>query len=75
MAQSGYYDRRYFYFEDQVGHAACGLARLTLLPKYRELQLSAIGDESWYHVILSSNPTIHGYLAEQVCLATTHVKA
>ena len=70
MAQSGYYDKRYFYFEGQVGHAACGLARLTLLPIYREWQLSTIGDESWYHAILSTNPTVRGYLAEQVCLAT-----
>lgn len=73
MSQTGYYDKRYFYFEGRVGHAACGLARLTLLPIYRELQLSTIGDGSWYRAILSSNPTVRGYLAEQVCLATiTH---
>ena len=66
MAQTGYHDRRYFHFEGRVGHAACGLARQSLLLIYRELQLSIISDESWYQAILPSNPTVRGYLAEQM---------
>lgn len=70
MDQTGCYDKRYFYFEGEVGHAACGLAWQTLLLIYREWRFSTIRDDSWYRAISSSNPTVRGYLAEQICLAT-----
>ena len=70
MVTTDYFDKRYFYFKDEVGQPTCGLARFTLLRIYREWQLSTFGDWSWYWAISRSNPTVRGYLAEQVCLAT-----
>ena len=70
MPPRDYYDKRYFYFKDGVGHPTCGLARQILMPIYREWQLTTIGGDSWYWAVSSSNPPVRGYLAEQICLAT-----
>jgi len=65
------YDVRYFYFDEQeVAHSTCGIASQTLMDHYREKRLHTIEVDLWCDTIRSSgNPTVRGYLAEQVCIA------
>ncbi|KAG9033181.1 hypothetical protein FS842_003981 [Serendipita sp. 407] len=66
-----FYDLRYFYFNQgtSIGHSTCGIASQVLMALYRRHNLERLDINRFYSTIsASSNPIVHGYLAEHVCL-------
>jgi len=73
IADKYLYDMRHFYFDnDRVAHATCGMAFQTLMDIYRcQVDAPHTNIGSWYGAI-SNSPShiVAGYLAEYICLDT-----
>ena len=63
------YDPRYFYYQNEIWHYTCGMARQALMSVYRRDQFQRIQFYQWFGVIRKSqNPVVQGFLVEQLCL-------